>query len=213
MPNQLGRLAIVAAILMGGGCGRAPDSIASVEMDALKTLINQSSNRYLGTRTISIRILPALEGSYAQGQVQYAVQAAHRWVEADIHRYEVTLKLKDPKGSFVDLPDGRAVVLMDPRIAQNVVFAKLDHGKTYQVALRALGNLGGTASETLLNRLSPTVAEFNFPATGKETRHQGANMQAALDPTPIDPAGELGFLPPPDGEYQNVSETVSSEVY
>lgn len=213
MSKILGRVAIAAAVLMGTGCGRAPDSLASLEMDALKTLIKQSSDRYMGTRTISIRILPALEGSYQQGQVQYAVQASHRWVAGDIHRYELTLKFKDSEGTFVDFADGPAYVHVDPRVTSHVVFANLEQGSTYQVSLRALGNIGGTASESLLNRLAPTVAEFRFPATGPERRHQGANMQAFLDPMPIDPAGGLDVLPPSDGEFRNVSETVSSEVY
>lgn len=204
-------LAAIAMALIGTGCGRVMDPLEDIELNSLNALIKQSSNQYMGSRTISIRIPPAQEGAYTPGKVQYSVQAAHRWTRDDIHRYELTLKVMDASGGFVDVADSPAVLRIDPRLELSAVFANLKPGETYEVTLVAKGNLGGTASATNLNTLSPTRAVFAFPASGSERRHQGANMQAALDPTPIDPQADLQILPAAEGEFHNGSDTVEVE--
>lgn len=203
------RLALAALLLLGTACGRVQDPLAELEMNSLGTLIKQSGDRYPGTRTISIRLLPPLDGAYQQGKVQYAVQAAHRWVQADIHHYELQLALKATASVFVPL----ATLSVDPRVERHAVFANLKPGETYQVMLLARGEIGGAAPTRLLNVSSPTRAEFRFASQPPAPHHQGANMQAALDPTPIDPRSELAILPASEGAFQNVADAPTSESF
>lgn len=210
MSKKLGMAAIATLLLLGSGCGRVQDPLEDLELNSLKVLIKQSSERYTGTRTISIRLLPPTEGAYQQGKVQFAVLSAHRWVAEDIHRYELALQVKDASGAFVD-PGEPAVIRIDPRVEKSAVFANLKQGETYRIALLAKGNIGGTASGTVLNTLAPTQAVFTFAGSGSEVKHQGANMQAALDPTIVDPQAALTIGQPEEGEFHNVSNTV--EVY
>lgn len=203
------RLALAALLLLGTACGRVQDPLAELEMNSLTTLIKQSGERYPGTRTISIRLLSPVEGVYQQGKVQYAVQAAHRWVQEDIHNYELQLALQATESVFVPV----ATLSVNPRVERHAVFANLKAGETYQVTLFARGDIGGTAPKSLLNVSNPTRAEFRFATLPHAPRHQGANMQAALDPTPIDPRSELAIKPAEDGVFQNVSDAPTSEAY
>lgn len=209
MSKKLGLAAIAMVVMLGTGCGRVLDPLEDLELESLSTLIKQSSNQYQGSRTISIRILLPAAGGYQQGKVQYGVQAAaHRWTREDIHRYELFLKVQDVSGAFVDPAGPPAILRIDPRVENSAVFANLKHGETYQVTLVAKGNLGGTASERVMNTVAPTRAIFSFADARPEGKHQGANMQAALDPTVVDPQADLTIVKSKDGEFQNVSDTV-----
>lgn len=178
----------VAGCAWGPGNPPSPGTLAG---DAVLADSGQS-----GSRAISVTLLTPSQGSYlTQGTV-------HRWEDADIFQYEVTLKVGNGK-TFSDLPTPLVVVV--PRKGTpktKAVFTNLRQGSVYQVSVSAKGNVGGTAPGTLLNSV-PATALFDFTATQDVQDTLSADLRIGFDAVAFNGSGSTQLLPPVEGTYRN----------
>lgn len=185
---------LVLAIALAGCAAPPAPSPGRLPADAVFANSGQQGNR-----AITVNLLTPQEGSFkAQAKV-------HRWVDADIFQYEVTLKIKSGE-TFADLPSPLTVVV--PRKGtpkSKAVFTNLRQGRIYQVSVIAKGNVGGTAPEAPLNA-NPATALFDFSATQDVEDQQSADLRVVFDAVEFNGGGTTILLPPEDGTYRNPSE-------
>jgi hypothetical protein len=149
-----------------------------------------------GDRAITINLLDPAEGGF---RTQATV---HRWTDADIFQYEVTLKVGDGT-TFTDLPTPLQVVVPRKESPKTrAVFTNLKQGKAYQVAVIAKGNVGGTAPDVVLNAV-PATATFDFTATQDVEDTVSADLRVVFDAVAFNGSGSTNLLTPEDGSYRN----------
>ena len=159
-----------------------------------------------GNRAIAVNLVTPTDGGFA------TQASVHRWVDADIYQYEVTLKVGDGT-SFSELPTPLTVVVprkRDPK--SRAVFTNLRQGRIYQVSVIAKGNAGGTAPAQLLTTV-PATARFDFSATQDIEDTVNADLRVVFDPVEFNGSGSTTLLPPADGGFRNPSapETGSAQ--
>lgn len=192
---------LVLALCLAGCAAPPAPSLGGVPADAVFADSGQQ-----GKRAITVTLLTPQEGAFkTQAKV-------HRWVDADIFQYEVTLKIKSGE-TFSDLPSPLTVVV--PRKGTpktKAVFTNLRQGSIYQVSVTAKGNVGGKAPEIPLNAI-PATALFDFSATQDVEDQPSADLRIVFDAVEFNGGGTTILLPPEDGSYRNPSapETGSAQ--
>lgn len=152
--------------------------------------------------TAVIRITPVDDGDFLTQDL------IHRWVNADIYQYEVTLKYYSGSSYINFVPALTVVVPRKVSPKTKAYFTNLKQGRRYQAYLTAKGDNGGTAATTVLNT-TPATTLFDFSATNDVQDTLTANMQITFDNAPFDGSGTATMLTPLDGTFQNPVATES----
>ncbi len=176
------------------GCAASAPGIAPEHAASPTTVVANSG--LSGNRAIAVTLQPPRDGGFA------TQATVHRWVDADIYQYEVTLKVGDGT-TFTDLPTPLTVVV--PRKDSpktRAVFTNLRQGQIYQVSVTAKGNVGGTAADMALNSV-PATARFDFSAAQDVEDTLSADLRVAFDAVEFNGSGSTTLLPPEDGTYRN----------
>lgn len=157
-----------------------------------------------GTKTVAVTIAPPKDGAFAS-RAGYAVQTVqHHWVAGDIYQYTATLKVWNGT-DYVDFTTPMNVVVPQKGTAPKTraVFTNLKQGTKYRVELRAEGNNGGTAADTVLNAATPTTAVFDFTATQDIEDTLASTLTVTFDQVAFSGTGTATVGTPADGTYQN----------
>lgn len=110
---------------------------------------------------------------------------AHRWVAADIHHYEVTLRRWDGT-RYADLTPQVSVLLPQKgSVKREARFSNLRQGARYQATIRALGNVGGTAPDVHLNTQTPATTVFDLSVAQGVPDTLSSSLNVILDPVPF----------------------------
>jgi hypothetical protein len=110
---------------------------------------------------------------------------AHRWEAGDVCRYDTTLRVWDG-AAYRDLdPPVRVVLPRTDTATPGVRFTSLKPGRRYQATVLAMGNVGGSAPECVLNSQSPGRAVFDFTAAQALESTPTATVAIALDAVPF----------------------------
>lgn len=192
-----GGLGIIMALSLTGCFGPAPGAQPDLGATQPYTIIANSGQA--GNRAIAVTLLAPQDGAYT------SQATVHRWVDADIFQYDVTLKAWDGS-AFTDLPKPLTVVVprkQDPKT--RAVFTNLRHGQIYQVSVVAKGNVGGTAPETVLNT-APATAVFDFTASQDVEDTLSTNLRVVFDAVDFNGSGSTTIEAPEDGTYRNPTE-------
>lgn len=193
MMKHVAKLALGLAVVALAGCATSPALTVLPAQDEQAVVGNGPK---AGNHAISITLVPPQEAGY---QSQATV---HRWVDADIFQYEVTLKVKNG-GSFVDFATPLTVVV--PRKGTpktKAVFTHLKQGAIYQASVVAKGNVGGSAASTVLNSTAAT-AVFDFSAAQDVEDTLSASMRVTFDAVAFNGNGSANLQTPVDGSYSN----------
>jgi len=140
-------------------------------------------------------------GSLGEDRSVQAIR--HRWVKADIYEYDVTLSL-----------NGHAlttVAVHCPNGDGTAQFTHLRPGVKYDVSVVVKGNVGGTASTTVLNTQTPATGAFDFTGSGDLNDQVSVTIRCQLDSTPFDGTGTV-VLNPIDGQFTGPTASESGVV-
>lgn len=190
MFKQFSALALALSVAGLVGCGVTPNTTVSTTGDrfAVATLGQHGANVNL---------------AFKKG---FSTQAtAHRWVEADIVRYDVVLTVQKADGGFETL-DTYPV----EKDAPGVRFKGLQFGKLYRVHVKIMGNEGGKADETLnvLNAKTWTqagsgYAQYDFTADQDIVVDQDGTVSLQFDAVSFNGKGGLTIEGPEEGTFEN----------
>jgi hypothetical protein len=111
---------------------------------------------------------------------------AHRWVAGDIFEYRAEIQVWN--GMQFE-PLSPPVVVGIPQKGRRpswaVAFQNLKAGRKYGVRVLAMGNVGGTAPDWVLNALNPTLLELDFTRSQDIDDSLLGKVAATLDPMPF----------------------------
>lgn len=190
-------LGILLALSVAGCAWSAPSAQPDWGASSPSTVVANSGQA--GTRAISVNLLPPADGGFS------TQATVHRWVDADIFQYEVTLKVGDG-ATFSDFPTPLVVVVPRKGVPKTrAVFTNLKHGKVYQVSVVAKGNAGGAAPDTALNA-TPATALFDFSGAQDVEDTANADLRVVFDAVDFNGSGSTNLLTPEDGAYRNPTE-------
>lgn len=129
-------------------------------------------------RALVVTIVPPLPA---------AIEAVtRRWKASDVFQYEVSLRRWDGAG-FSDLsPPVDLVLPQKGDRQQEARFANLRQGERYRVDVRAMGNVGGTAPERLLNSEVPTAVLVDLSGAQDVESVRREHVTVSLDPVPFE---------------------------
>ena len=118
---------------------------------------------------------------------------SRRWQASDIYQYEVSLRRWDGEG-FVELEPPLSVVLPQKgEQRQEARFTNLRQGQRYQVDVRAMGNVGGTAPELPLNTETPSRVTVDLSGAQDVANERRERVTVTLDPVPFSGSLTLAF--------------------
>jgi len=185
----------LALTLFLGGCAWSTAGIPPSQGPSPTDAVVANSGQQ-GNRAITVNLVAPSEGSFT------ALSAVHRWVDADIFQYEVSLKVKNGS-EFLDFPTPLMVVVPRKDTPKTrAVFTNLKQGSIYQVQVTAKGNVGGSAPDALLNAV-PATALFDFAALQDVEDTVSADLRIGFDPVNFNGTGSADLLAPVDGDYLN----------
>lgn len=137
-------------------------------------------------KTIALNLFAPMDSKFK------AQAIVHRWTSTDLYQYEVTLSRDDQ--SLVTVPvrciNGQA----------KAIFTHLKPGVRYAVSVLAMGNIGGTAPDTLLNSQNPAEGEFDFRGANDIDDNQTTTIRVKFDDVLFDGTGTIN-LETADGNY------------
>jgi len=192
-----GGLGVALALSLVGCAGSAPGVQPDLGASTPNAVVANSGQA--GNRAIAVNLVPPADGGFATQAV------VHRWVDADIYQYEVTLKVGDGN-TFSDLPTPVTVVVprkQDPKT--RAVFTNLRQGSIYQVSVVAKGNAGGSGPAQVLTSV-PATARFDFSATQDVEDTVSADLRVVFDAVAFNGSGSTTLLPPDEGSFRNPTD-------
>lgn len=188
-------LALTLAGLVG--CGGLPTTLRTMDADrmAVATFGEHGANIMLG---------------FEQGLSTQAT--VHRWVPADIVRYDVVLTAENAAQVYEELS-----VHPVAKDATGVRFKGLQFGKRYRVHVRIMGVEGGVPAPgqglLVLNQNSQNLpgigyVAYDFTADQDIESEQAGTVALRFDSVAFNGKGDLTLNPPVEGGYE--SEPVPS---
>lgn len=135
----------------------------------------------------------------------FAAQAVHRWVPADIVRYDVVLM-----DVTAGLPGIEVLTKDVAKDKTGVKFSGLSFGKKYHAYVQIKGNEGGVATNPLLTLNQSTQSQagighvvYDFTALQNIDDNQSGTVELEFDTVTFDGKGGLTIVGPADGQYVN----------
>lgn len=165
----------------------------TVDLPAAKQGVSRSTSHAVvadsregGDKQVSIDLIPPKDGGFLTQAI------VHRWVANDIFEYRVTLSANG--NTLVTIP------VMVKNAQSQAVFNHLKLGTKYTVSVLAMGNVGGTGAETIINSQTPASGVVTFSGENDVENTKTLTVQVILDNVVFDGSATVS-IDQTDGQY------------
>lgn len=209
MPRHF-RLALPALALALAACQQAQLALPAAPAGPALAVANLGE----GDRVATL-LLSAPAPAYAL----QAVPTVHRWVPADIVRYDVELKLRNATTATQFDSLATPLVLQVP-VGANATgqasFGQLRAGAYYRAVVKAMGRRGGSQGSDAIQALNTAAtddfADFDFTASNDIQSQVQKSVTIDFDAVAFNGLGSVSFGSPSPGVYVNPSHEPTGAV-